>query len=69
MKRTVGSLVLQSLLPAGYFLGYSYFSALDGGYDSLFELLQAGLGWLLCFSLQELCGAISFKRILLFYFA
>ena len=43
MKRTVGSLVLQSLLPAGYLIGYSYFSALDGGYDSVSELLQGGL--------------------------
>ena len=35
MKRTVGSLVLQSLLPFGYLVGFSYFSALDGGFPSM----------------------------------
>ena len=39
MKRTAGSLVLQSILPFGYLVGYGYFSALDGGFPSLSDYL------------------------------
>eukprot|EP00092_Neocalanus_flemingeri_P031314 GFUD01034010.1.p1 GENE.GFUD01034010.1~~GFUD01034010.1.p1 ORF type:complete len:413 (-),score=79.34 GFUD01034010.1:82-1263(-) len=36
MKRTAGSMVLHSLLPAGYFLGYSYFtSIIDGNHSNM----------------------------------
>ena len=41
MKRTVGSFVLHSILPFGYLLGYSYFSAMDGNYHSVWQLLEA----------------------------
>ena len=40
MKRTVGSLVLHSFLPFGYLLGYTYFSALDGDYEHVSDVLE-----------------------------
>lgn len=40
MKRTVGNLVLQSILPFGYLLGFSYFSSMDGGFSSLSAYLE-----------------------------
>ena len=40
MKRTVGNLVLQSILPFGYLVGFSYFSCLDSGSSSLSSYLE-----------------------------